>query len=166
MQFQHTPNFRAPLLSWDFFCSGYNSILEDAAEYRKSVSQIKQIARVNHWNKDQIHDATESLLRCVVIITDPLHNISFAGRGFYKLTGYAPDEAIGKNPNFLQGPATNKLNTALIKERLAANASAEIILENYRLDGELYLCKILIKPVVNINQKLVNYIAYEQEIAA
>lgn len=44
--------------------------------------------------------------------------------------------------------------------------SSESVLENYRKNGELYLCKIIIKIILSINQKLVNYIAFEQEVAA
>ncbi|MBC7422554.1 MAG: hypothetical protein H7334_03765 [Ferruginibacter sp.] len=54
----------------------------------------------------------------------------------------------------------------MIKKRLANNETAEVILENYRKDGEPYLCNVIIKPIISINKKLVNYIAYEQEIAA
>ena len=95
-----------------------------------------------------------------------LQQISFTGKGFQEMTGYTFNEVKGRNPNFLQGAATNKKKTQGVKEQLNHNETMEIVLENYRKNGELYLCKIIIKPILNIHQKLVNYIAYEQEIAA
>ena len=166
MQVHQSPNSRAPLLSWDFFCSGYNTVLQDASKYKESVAGIKRIAKTNKWSQEQTLEAINNLSRYVIIITDPSQTISFTGKGFYEMTGYTFEQARGKNPNFLQGPATNKQHKEIIREQLGSNAPTEIILENYRQNGELYLCKILIKPVININKKLVNYIAYEQEIAA
>lgn len=166
MQTPYSANSKAPLLSWDIFCIKYNMMLEDAADYQQSLMGIKQIAKVNQWNKEQTSEALENLLQYVIIITGPSQRISFTGRGFYEMTGYTPAEAKGRNPKFLQGAATNKSNTGLVKQQLFQNQPTEIILENYRKTGELYLCKIIIKPIVNIHQQLVNYIAYEQEIAA
>ncbi len=159
-------NSKAPLLSWDIFSVKYNSLMADAARHQQSVTAIKQIAKLNKWTKQQTFEAIENINQYVIVITDHLQRISFTGKGFFEMTGYTFDEAIGKNPKFLQGPATNREHTSLVKEQLNHNETTEIILENYRKNGEIYLCKIIIKPVVNINNKLVNYIAYEQEIAA
>ena len=157
---------KAPLLSWDIFSVKYNSLMEDAAKHQQSVIAIKQIGKVNKWTKQQTLEAIENIAQYVIIITDQLQRISFTGKGFFEMTGYTFNEARGKNPKFLQGPATNKENTNFVKKHLNHNETTEIVLENYRKNGEIYLCKIIIKPVVNINNKLVNYIAYEQEIAA
>ena len=161
-----TFDIKAPLLSWDVFCGTYNTLMEDAARYQQSVLDIKKIARVNKWNKEQLNEALENIHRFVIIITNPLQQISYTGIGFEEMTGYTATEANGRNPNFLQGSSANKKNTEVLKEQLRQNKTAETILENYRKNGELYLCKIIIKPVINIHQKLVNYIAYEHEIAA
>lgn len=140
--------------------------MEGATKHHLSVLAIKKIARINKWNKEQTREALENIQQYVIIITDHLQQISFTGKGFYDMTGYSFEEVKGRNPKILQGAATNKKNTGLVKELLSHNEPSEIILENYRRNGELYLCKIIIKPIFNLHQKLVNYIAYEQEIAA
>jgi PAS domain S-box-containing protein len=118
------------------------------------------------WGKEQLNEALRNIRQFVIVITDPLQQIAFTGPGFEEMTGYSAVEAYGRNPKFLQGPSTNKKNTQTIKLQLTNNNASETVLENYRKDGQLYLCKIIIKPVVNIRKQLVNYIAYEQEIAA
>lgn len=159
-------NLKAPLLSWDIFCITYNSLMEDAEKYQQSVKEISQIAKINKWGKEQTKEALENVYKYVIIITDQLQQISFIGKGFEEMTGYTFEEVKGRNPKFLQGEGTSRKNALVLKEQLNYNKTTEIILENYRKNGELYLCKIIIKPVVNIHQKLVNYIAYELEIAA
>ena len=166
MPFQHDLNSKAPLQSWDIFCHKYNSLMEDATKYQESVMAIKQIARMNKWSKQQTREAIENIQQYVIVITDHLQKIAFAGKGFEEMTGYTSKEAMGRNPKFLQGAATNKIKTDTVKEQLTHHEPTEIILENYRKNGDIYLCKIIIKPVFNINQKLVNFIAYEQELAA
>lgn len=162
----NSTNAKAPLLCWDIFCARYNSLAEDATQYQQSVLAIKQIADANKWGKEQTREALENIQQYVVIITDHLQRISFTGKGFYEMTGYSFEEAKGRNPKFLQGVETNKVNTGLLKEQLSNDKTTEVTLENYRKNGELYLCKIIIKPIISVHQKLVNYIAYEQEIAA
>ena len=166
MQLQHKYNNKAPLLNWDIFCGRYNSLMENASRYQQSVLQIKNIAKHNKWDKQQTVEALENVQQFVIVITDNLQQITFTCHGFEQMTGYTFDEVKGRNPKFLQGPETNIIDTHLIKERLNQNEVSETILQNYRKDGELYLCKIIIKPIISINKKLVNYIAYEEEIAA
>ena len=166
MQLIQSSSSKAPLLSWDIMTAKYNALMEDAEKYQQSLLAIKQIARNNKWDKQQLEEAITKLQQYVVIITDPHQQISFTGKGFYEMTGYTYDEAKGRNPKFLQGPATNRNSTGQVKEQLKQNETIEVILENYRKDGKPYLCKIIIKSIVNINHKLVNFIAYEQEIAA
>jgi PAS domain S-box-containing protein len=166
MPFQFDTNTRAPLQSWDLFCNTYNSLMADATKHQESVLAIRQIAKANKWSRVQMQEAIDNIQQYVIVITDHLQKISFAGKGFQEMTGYTFEEAKGRNPKFLQGVATNKSKTNAVKEQLTQNETTEIILENYRKNGEIYLCKILIKPVFDINKKLVNYIAYEQEIAA
>lgn len=157
---------KAPLLAWDIFCGSYNRLMDDALKYQQSATAIKQIAKSNKWSKVQLNEALENMREFVIVVTNPLQQISFTGIGFEEMTGYTASEANGRNPSFLQGLSTNRKNTGMVKEQLRQNKTTEIILENYRKNGEQYLCKITIKPVVNIHQQLVNYIAYEQEIAA
>ena len=166
MPIQYTVNSNAPLQSWDIFCHKYNSLMEDATKYQESVMAIKQIARMNKWSKQQTLEAIENIQQYVILITNHLQKITFAGKGFEEMTGYTLKEAMGRNPNFLQGDTTNKTKTNSVKAQLGHHENIEIILENYRKNGDIYLCKIIIKPVFNINQKLVNFIAYEQELAA
>ena len=166
MQLQPSVNHKAPLLSWDIFSTQYNALLDDALKYQQSMVAIKQIARLNKWSKQQTDEALENIQQYVIVITDPSQSISFTGKGFQEMTGYTFEEAKGRNPKFLQGASTNSKNTQVIKQQLEHNETAEIVLENYRKNGELYLCKIIIKPIFDINKRLVNFIAYEQEIAA
>ena len=166
MEFPSSKNAKAPLLNWDVFSTRYNALLGEAIKYHETVLAIKNIAKANKWSKQQLKESIENASKYIIVITDSLQNISFTCHNFEQMTGYNFEEVKGRNPKFLQGAGTNRGNTSLIKKRLSNNETAEVILENYRKDGEPYLCNVIIKPIISINKKLVNYIAYEQEIAA
>ncbi len=166
MQIQPLVNNKAPLLCWDFFTIQYNALLKNAEKHFESVCAIKQIAKNNKWTTQQTNEAVNNISEYVIVITDDVQKIAFTGKGFEEMTGYSFEEAKGRNPKFLQGPGTNKQTTQLLKQKIQQNETGEFVLENYRKNGDLYLCKIVIKPILNTNNKLVNYIAYEQEIAA
>lgn len=64
---------------------------------------------------------------------DPL---IYANAPFYQLTGYSPDQALGRNCRFLQGRETGPAARKLIQEDYAARRDSRVILRNYRLNGE------------------------------
>jgi len=47
--------------------------------------------------------------------------IVFASEGFYQLTGYSPEEVLGRNCRFLQGAATQR-NKARRRRRASAGS--------------------------------------------
>ena len=166
MPFQYKQNSKAPLLNWDIFSTNYNNLMEDAERFHQSLLELKKMAKRNNWSKHQTKEAIENFEKYVIVVTDSQQLISFTSIGFEQMTGYTSEEALGRNPNFLQGAKTNQNQVHSIKNQLISTHHSEAIIENYRKNGELYLCKIIIQPVININQKLVNYIAYEEEVAA
>jgi PAS domain S-box-containing protein len=85
-----------------------------------------------------------------VVISDPnLHDcpIVFANPAFHRITGYPPEEVIGRNCRFLQGPGTDSAAVAAIREAVAAARPIDIRLVNYRRDGKRFVNELHISPV-------------------
>ena len=59
---------------------------------------------------EQLAGKLEALQCCFVLADcrEPDHPITFASSGFYELTGYSPDQVLGNNCRFLQGPDTSR----------------------------------------------------------
>src|SRR5215212_3938565 len=75
--------------------------------------------------------------RMPMLITDPRqpdNPIVFVNNAFSGLTGYAPSEIIGRNCRFLQGPDTDSVTVARIREAIRAGESIETEILNYRKD--------------------------------
>eukprot|EP00741_Cyanophora_paradoxa_P007497 tig00001130_g7252.t1 len=73
--------------------------------------------------------------------------IVFASAGFYKLTGYAPHEVIGRNCRFLQGRDTSPEDVEAIREAIRAGTEVSLRLTNYRKDGTRFSNLFYLAPL-------------------
>ena len=78
----------------------------------------------------------------------------FVSDEFEGQTGYAPEEAIGKNCRFLQGPETNTHAVDAIRQGLKAQTRFTIDILNYKKDGSPFLNRLRIRPIYDANGKL------------
>ena len=84
-----------------------------------------------------------------VLIADRDGNITYVNAAFTRMTGYASDEVIGRNPRILR---SGRHDTAYYKdlwERIAAGGNWQGELINRRKDGSLYTEEMTIAPVLD-----------------
>ena len=89
-------------------------------------------------------------LQHAVILTDaeldsPGPNILYVNPAFTRLTGYAPEEAIGRSPRLLQGPGTDRVT--LIASALRRGEGGQWKLLNQGRDGVPYWAELRIAPL-------------------
>lgn len=97
-----------------------------------------------------------------VILTDPDQRIVWVNDDFTAITGYSLGEAIGRIPGkILQGPKTEPEVIERIRKAIQQRVPFRDQLTNYRKNGEPYVCKLVIHPVFDRNQELINFIAFE-----
>jgi len=96
-----------------------------------------------------------------VIVTDPKRKILWVNEGFTAITGYTLSEVLGKKPNILQGPGTERDAVQRIRKGLESQAVFKEVITNYRKNGEAYPCKLVIHPIFDESRMLTNYIAFE-----
>lgn len=92
-----------------------------------------------------------------VVFSDPSlpdNPMIFVSDEFEKQTGYAADEAVGRNCRFLQGPDTNPHAIDAIRHGLMAQTRFTIDILNYRKDGTSFLNRLRIRPIYDADGKL------------
>lgn len=99
-----------------------------------------------------------------IVVTCEKEKIEWVSKGFTRMTGYFPDEAIGNSPKFLQGKDTSVKTRGDIRSKLAIQEKFSGKVINYRKNGERYICKVEIFPIYNTQNDLVNFIAFEHEV--
>ena len=81
------------------------------------------------------------------------------------MSQYRPEEIVGKNPKMFQGDLTSNSTLKIVSKAVRAKNPFEVTVVNYRKDGTTYNCKIQGEPVFDHNGKVVNFIAFEKEVA-
>lgn len=86
----------------------------------------------------------------VFCLTDPKQEdnpIIYASDEFYRLTGYGPDDVIGRNCRFLQGSKTNRESVARLKQSINRGEDTCETVLNYRRDGRPFINLLMIAPL-------------------
>jgi PAS domain S-box-containing protein len=120
---------------------------------------------------DQNHDiffAAVETTRMPMIVTDPRqpdNPIIFANRAFLEMTGYEPEEIVGTNCRFLQGPDTDKETIASVREAIANRRDVAVEVLNYRKNGAAFWNALFVSPVYNRDGELVYFFGSQLDVS-
>ncbi len=102
-----------------------------------------------------------------VVISDPSrpdNPMIYVSEEFERQTGYPPDEVLGRNCRFLQGPETDPEAVQAIREALAAQTEITIDILNYRKDGTKFWNRLRIRPLFDDKGKLQYFVGAQNPI--
>ncbi len=110
-------------------------------------------------------------LNDIVIVTDaesldePGPRIVYVNAAFERRLGYTADEAIGRTPRFLQGPATERAPLDRIRRALSARQPVREEVVNYTKAGELIHLELEIAPMFSASGRCTHFVAIERNIS-
>jgi len=96
-----------------------------------------------------------------IVVSDASHNdnpIIYANSALSRITGYAQEEFIGKNLRMLQGRGTDEQDRETIRNAIASGTRCEVIIRNYRKDGQAFWNELQLSPVLDEEGRLTHYI--------
>lgn len=102
-----------------------------------------------------------------IIITDPRlpdNPIIFCNPAFETITGYLPEEAIGRNCRFLQGKDTDPATLHKLRSAIRDGHECQVVIKNYRKDGNFFWTELTISPVRDAFGQVINYIGVQSDI--
>jgi PAS domain S-box-containing protein len=148
----------------------------DAARGREHVDRRAGVSRME---KAAVHDQAEDQLRLlttaidqsnesIIIMTARLNppgpEIVYVNSAFTKMTGYAPEDVIGKTPHILQGPETDLSVLPRLYRDCAAGEVFHGEAVNYHKDGsEIYL-EWTAGPVRNERGEVTHFAAAQRDV--
>ena len=128
---------------------------EDITERRRRAEEHERLSLV-------VRQMTNA-----AILTDAEGKTVWVNDAFTRLTGYRLEELVGRKPGeVLQGPETDRAETARISRALRAGERIEAELLNYRRDGSPYWIAMTITPVRDADDRLTGFIAIESDVTA
>ena len=102
-----------------------------------------------------------------ILITNPRlpdNPIVFANKAFQSLTGYDSDEIIGKNCQFLQGPATDPRHITMIQTALDVGQPIDVDILNYKKSGEPFWNRLHISPVKTDSGEIQYFVSSQLDV--
>ena len=100
-----------------------------------------------------------------IIITDMDGKIEYVNPRFSSVTGYAFDEAIGKNPRFLRTDKTPLDTHRQLWDALTAGQAWQGEFVNRKKDGSQYCELANISPITDLNGVVTHYLAVKEDIS-
>ncbi len=97
-----------------------------------------------------------------MLLTDPNQDddpIVFANQAFLSMTGYLPEEVLGRNCRFLQGPASEPEMVRRLGDAVSRSVAAEVELVNYRRDGTSFANRVQVSRVVDADGRIAYHLA-------
>jgi diguanylate cyclase (GGDEF)-like protein/PAS domain S-box-containing protein len=100
-----------------------------------------------------------------MVVTDNECVILKVNEGFTKVTGYKPEEAIGKHMSFLSSGVHQPTFYKSMWEKIILNDGWQGEIWNHRSDGEIYPQWLTITAIKGVNDHVTNYVGTMMDIS-
>ena len=113
---------------------------------------------------------TQILDACVngVTLSDPDlpdRPLVYVNRVFEEMSGYTQDEMIGRNCRFLQREDRDQAALETLRKAISQHQACTVTLRNYRKNGELFLNKLSIRPLVDRENRVIYYLGIQYDLS-
>jgi diguanylate cyclase (GGDEF)-like protein/PAS domain S-box-containing protein len=141
------------------FAEGLAVYLHDVTERHNAQAQLKLL------------QTSISRLNDIVLIAEAGPDgkglsIVFANDAFEKLTGYTQAEVLGRSPDLLQGPLTQKTQVTRIKHAVRHSQPVRVELINYKKSGEQFWMELEMVPVDQHDRGPEHWVAVGRDVTA
>lgn len=119
------------------------------------------------YNLAELKDSALDASTCGIVITDYQledNPIIYANKAFESMTGYSQEDTIGRNCRFLQGDAHDQAELEIIRESVKNGKSCQVVLKNFRKNGQLFWNELFIAPLHDGQGQITNYIGVQTDV--
>lgn len=147
----------APLPDSDGQINGIVAVIADVTEQKRQAEQVRLLQSVVVNTND------------AVVITEAAsadnrgHQILYVNQAFTRITGYQPEEVLGKTPQILQGPKTDLVELDKVRTAIAHWQPITVEVINYRKDGSEFWNEFSLVPVGDGHGSYTHWIAVQRD---
>ncbi|MGC9385931.1 MAG: sensor domain-containing diguanylate cyclase, partial [Hydrogenovibrio sp.] len=138
----------------------YYGFLEDMTDILAYKHQAKAIRQLN----DQMNNALDQ--SNLISRSDQYGNITYVNNNLLKLTGYSCDELIGQPHSILRHPDTPTNVFTKMWQTIQSNRVWKGTLKNRKKNGEPYYVEMTLVPLVDDQERFIEYLAIRHEVTA
>ena len=96
--------------------------------------------------------------------THPDDPLIYVNDSFEGMTGYPPEEILGANHRFLQGPETDPDRVAELAEGIANDQDTRVVLRNYTREGALFWNQVDVSPIFDEDGEVTHYVGFQMDV--
>ncbi|MFQ5472309.1 MAG: EAL domain-containing protein, partial [Dehalococcoidia bacterium] len=130
----------------------FNAFIHDITERKQAEEELRKLSRAVEQSPS------------LVMITDPNGNIEYVNPKFTEVTGYLPEDVLGKNPRILQSGETSPEVYSRLWQTITSGGQWRGDLHNKRKSGELYWASAVIAPVLDEEGAVVHYVGLQEDV--
>src|SRR5215510_530068 len=129
----------------------------ERADHTRAEEQLRLL-------KTAIEQSSESVMIMTAQLDPPGPRILYINSAFTKMTGYAPEEVIGKTPRILDGPKTDPAVLDRLRKECAAGKVFHGETIKYRKDGSEFHLEWTAGPVRKERGKVTHIVATQRDV--
>jgi PAS domain S-box-containing protein len=134
-----------------------DGVLFDITERKQTEERLRLLESVVVNTNDAV---------MIMEVGDPANlRIIYVNEAFAHMTGYMPEEVIGKNPAMFQGTDTDQAEVARVRAELAQWKSIQTEIINYRKDGSEFWVEIEMVAIANPLGEYTHWISVQRDIS-
>lgn len=129
-----------------------NGIIQDITEFKRLEDEFRKVSNAVEQSS------------CLIVITDVKGNIEYVNPKFTQVTGYTPEEVIGKNPRIVKSDNTPPKEYEQLWTAISSGREWRGEFINKKKNGELYWESASISAVKNLKGIITHFIAVKEDI--
>lgn len=110
------------------------------------------------------HHMYEALVITEAQLEPPGPRFVYVNDGFTQITGYTPEEVIGKTPRILHGPQTDRAKISQLRHDLEQHGCFRGETVNYRKDGTAFVMDWYVKPLRDQHGTITHWMAVQHDV--
>lgn len=139
---------------------GVTVVLRDVTRSRQERERLRLLESVAVSAQDAvvISEANPTM--------QPGPRVVYVNQAFTRLTGYTPEDIIGRTPRILQGPGSDRAVLDRIRDRLQRWRKVNETILNYRKDGTPMWVNLSIVPVADESGWYTHWVSVQRDVTA
>jgi len=126
------------------------------------VRPLKQAARQN-----DLYNAVVNSLDAGVVVTEyrnKEHVIVSVNPAFTRITGYAPEDVMGKHPRLLQGDDVDEAAQEETRAAIRKNNAMHVVRKSYRKDGTAFWNDLYLSPILDDHGHTIQWVGLVHDV--
>ncbi|WP_374380489.1 PAS domain-containing protein [Dongia sp.] len=137
-------------------------LMTDVTAIKGRELRLTELAQRNEVLATVVGAVSSGIVICDA--TQPDHPVTFVNAAFTRMTGFKPEEMIGRNCRLLQGRDTDPEALERLRRALAQHRPITVTLRNYRKDGRTFWNELAISPITDESGRILQFVGIMNDV--